>query len=85
MRDAKSNLVGGFPLRIDSNRKIHEYLGVIGFYNLPLKYLDEFTGNIERVTSADIKRAFAARIDPEKLITVVVGAEGVEKAVAATQ
>ena len=85
LRDAKSNLVGGFPLRIDSNRKIHEYLGVIGFYNLPLKYLDEFTGNIERVTSADIKRAFAARIDPEKLITVVVGAEGVEKAVAATQ
>ena len=58
---------------------------MIGFYNLPLKYLDEFTGNIERVTSADIKRAFAARIDPEKLITVVVGAEGVEKAVAATQ
>jgi hypothetical protein len=32
----------------------------------------------------DIKRAFAARIDPDKLITVVVGAEGApEKAAAA--
>ena len=83
LQDAKANLIGGFPLRIDNNRKIHEYLGVIGFYNLPLKYLDEFTGNIERVTAADIKRAFAARIDPDKLITVVVGAEGAEKAAAA--
>ncbi len=75
LADAKTNLVGGFPLRIDSNRKIHEYLGVIGYYRLPLTYLDEFVGNIERVTVADIKRAFVARIDPEKLITVVVGAE----------
>jgi zinc protease len=75
LEDAKTNLIGGFPLRIDNNRKIHEYLAVIGFYNLPLTYLDDFAGNIGRVTAADIRRAFAARIDPEKLITVVVGAE----------
>ena len=80
LKDAKSNLVGGFPLRIDSNRKIHEYLAVIGYYNLSLTYLDEFIGNIERVTLADIKRAFAAKIDPDKLITVVVGSEAAEKA-----
>ena len=80
LKDAKTNLVGGFPLRIDSNRKIHEYLAVIGYYNLSLTYLDEFIGNIERVTLADIKRAFAAKIDPDKLITVVVGSEAAEKA-----
>ena len=73
--DAKKNLVGGFPLRIDSNRKIHDYLTVIGFYKLPLTYLDDFVGNIERVTVADIRRAFAAHVDPDKLVTVVVGAE----------
>jgi zinc protease len=73
--DAKKNLIGGFPLRIDSNRKIHDYLTVIGFYQLPLTYLDDFVGNIERITVADIRRAFAARIDPDKLVTVVVGAE----------
>ncbi len=78
LQEAQSNLVGGFPLRIDSNRKIHEYLGIIGFYQLPLTYLDEFVSNVERVTLADIKRAFSARIDPEQLITVVVGAEGAE-------
>ena len=75
LADAKTNLIGGFPLRIDSNSKIHEYLAVIGFYNLPLTYLDDFVGNIERLTVADIRRAFKARVDPDKLITVVVGAE----------
>ncbi|MEQ1773619.1 MAG: pitrilysin family protein [Burkholderiales bacterium] len=72
--DAKKNLIGGFPLRIDSNRKIHDYLTVIGFYKLPLTYLDDFVKNIERVTAADIKRAFAARVNPDQLVTVVVGA-----------
>ncbi|MEK6592052.1 MAG: pitrilysin family protein [Pseudomonadota bacterium] len=71
---AKQNIIGGFPLRIDSNRKLHEYLGVIGFYRLPLTYLGDFVKNVERVTAADIKNAFARHIDPDKLVTVVVGA-----------
>jgi zinc protease len=71
---AKKNIIGGFPLRIDSNRKIHEYLAVIGFYNLPLTYLDDFTKNVERVTAEQIKSAFQRHIDPNRLVTVVVGA-----------
>ena len=43
---AKQNIIGGFALRIDSNRKIHEYLAAIGFYRLPLTYLDDFIGNV---------------------------------------
>ena len=70
---AKQNIIGGFPLRIDSNRKIHEYLGLIGFYGLPLTYLEEFIKNVERVTVAEVQDAFARRIDPERLVTVVVG------------
>jgi len=72
---AKQNIVGGFPMRIDSNRKIHGYLSVIGFYGLPLTYLEDFVGNVERVTVADIKGAFARKVDPDKLVTVVVGAD----------
>jgi zinc protease len=82
LEDAKKNLIGGFPLRIDSNRKIHDYLTVVGFYKLPLTYLDDFVKNIERVTAADIKRAFAARVNPEQLVTVVVGAEDAAPAAA---
>ena len=72
---AKQNIAGGFPLRIDSNRKLHEYLAVIGFYHLPLSYLDDFAGNVDRVTVADVKSAFARHVDPDKLVTVVVAAD----------
>ena len=70
---AKKNIIGGFPLRIDSNRKIHEYLAVIGFYRLPLTYLDDFVKNVERVTADQIKAAFQKRVHPDRMITVVVG------------
>lgn len=76
LAQARQNLVGGFPLRIDSNRKILDYLALIGFYRLPLSYLDDFVKNVERVTVADIKRAFAQRIQPERMVIVVVGAPG---------
>lgn len=72
---AKQNIIGGFPMRIDSNRKIQDYLALIGFYDLPADYLETFVANIERVTAADIKAAFARRVDPDRLVTVVVGAD----------
>ncbi|MBX3661455.1 MAG: insulinase family protein [Burkholderiales bacterium] len=74
LRAAKQNIVGGFPMRIDSNRKIHEYLAAIGFYNLPVNYLETFVSNVERVSVADIRAAFARHVDPERMVTVVVGA-----------
>jgi zinc protease len=75
---AKQNIIGGFALRIDSNRKIHDYLGVIGFYRLPLDYLDAFTAKVEAVTLEQIRDAFRRRIEPERMVTVVVGAKAVE-------
>ena len=74
LRAAKQNIIGGFPLRIDSNKKIIEYLGVIGFYGLPLTYLDDFVRNIEQVTVAKIHDAFKRRVHPDAMATVIVGA-----------
>jgi zinc protease len=73
---AKANLTGGFPLRIDSNKKILDYLAMIGFYRLPLDYLDTWVDKVDAVDVAAVKQAFARRIDPDKLVTVVVGGEG---------
>ena len=73
LTQAKSNLTGGFPLRIDSNRKILDYLSVIGFYRLPLDYLDTWIDRINAVDVATVKQAFARRVDPDRLVTVVVG------------
>jgi zinc protease len=74
LEGAKQNLVGGFPLRLDSNKKILDYLAVIGFYQLPLDYLDTFPRKVEAVTIEQIREAFQRRIDPDRLVTVVVGA-----------
>ena len=76
LTQAKNNIVGGFPLRIDSNKEILEYLAVIGFYDLPLNYLDEFPKRVEAVTAEQIQAAFKRHIDPDKLVTIVVGGSG---------
>lgn len=75
LKAAKQNIVGGFPLRIDSNSKILDYLAVIGFYKLPLTYLDDFNANIGKVTAAQIKDAFGRRVHPDKMVTIIVGGE----------
>ncbi len=71
---AKQNIIGGFPLRLNSNKKIVEHLAMIGFYNLPLTYLDDYVKAVGRVTVVQIKEAFQRRIKPEGMVTVVVGA-----------
>jgi zinc protease len=70
---AKKNITGGFPLRIASNSDIVGYLAVIGFYDLPLDYLDRFTDRIEAVTAEQIQDAFSRRLHPDRLAIVVVG------------
>ncbi|HMM55483.1 MAG TPA: pitrilysin family protein [Candidatus Desulfobacillus sp.] len=75
LRAARRNLADGFPLRIDSNGKLLEYVAMIGFYGLPLDYLDDFPRKVEAVTAADIRAAFARHVRPEALVTVIVGGE----------
>ena len=70
---AKKNITGGFPLRIDSNRDILEYIAMIGFYNLPLDYLESFNRRVEAVTLEQIRDAFRRRVDPKRMATVTVG------------
>lgn len=71
---AKKNIIGGFPLRIDSNSKILSYLSMIGFYNLPLTYLDDYLIAVEAVTVEQVRVAFQRRIQPDSMVAVIVGA-----------
>jgi zinc protease len=75
LQAAKDNLIGGFPLRIDSNGKILEYLNIIGFYKLPLDYLDSFNDRVAQVTVQQVNDAFKRRLHPENFATVIVGSE----------
>jgi zinc protease len=73
LEHAKNNITGSFPLKIDSNKKIVEYLAVIGFYDLPLEYLDSFNDRVNAVTAENIKNAFQRRVDPAKMTRIIVG------------
>ncbi|RYF44082.1 MAG: insulinase family protein [Comamonadaceae bacterium] len=74
LQAARDNLVGGFALRIDSNRKLLGNVAAIAWNGLPLDYLDSWTRRVEQVTVADIKAAFARKLQPDRMVTVTVGA-----------
>lgn len=77
LKAAKQNLVGGFALRLDTNRKLLDNLAQINFYDMPLDYLDTWTAKVARVTREDIRRVMNRVITPEHLsVVVVAGPEG---------
>ena len=75
LQAAKRNLIDGQALRLDSNAKILGYLSLIGFYALPLDYLEQFPHRIEAVTPQQVKEAFARHVQAEHLVTVIVAAD----------
>lgn len=72
---AKANIIGSFPLRLDTNRKILDNVAVIGFFGLPLDYLDAYAENVRKVTAADVRAAFARHVSTDTLVTVVVAGD----------
>ena len=74
LKAAKDYLIGGFPLLIDSNRKLLDNIANIAWYELPLDYLDTWTAQVQRVTAADVKAAFSRKVHPDRMVTVTVGA-----------
>lgn len=75
LQAAKDNLVGGFPLRLDSNRKLLDQVATIGFYGLPLDWLDRYTERVKAVTVTQIKDAFARHVQDARLVTVEVATD----------
>ena len=73
LKAAKDNLVGGFALLIDSNRKLLGNIANIAWNGLPLDYLDTWTQQVEKVTVADIKTAFSQKLQPDKMVTIILG------------
>ncbi|MBM4208096.1 MAG: insulinase family protein [Gammaproteobacteria bacterium] len=70
---AKKNIIGGFPMRFDTNKELAGYVAMIGFYDMPLDYLDTFRQKIEATTIDSIKAALQRKINTSLLQTVTVG------------
>lgn len=76
--DAKRHIIDSFPLSVANNSSIVGNLGAIGFYDLPLDYLDTYLSKIEAVTVQDVQAAFKKVIQPEAMLTVIVGPKQVD-------
>jgi zinc protease len=72
---AKKHLVDSLALAIDSNAKLIGYVSIIGYYGLPLTYLDDFPAKMQAVTAADVRAAFKRHVDPKHLVTVIVATD----------
>ncbi|MEC7119705.1 MAG: pitrilysin family protein [Pseudomonadota bacterium] len=72
--EAKMGMLNSYPLSLASNSSINGFLGMMGFYDLPDSYLADYPKRIEAVTQADIQRVFRQYIQPDRLLTVIVGA-----------
>lgn len=75
MAAAKDNLINGFPLRIDSNRKILDNVASIAWNDLPLDTLDTWRAQLKAVTKEQVKTAFKTHLDMNRMVTVVVGSQ----------
>jgi zinc protease len=70
---AKANLTNGFPLRLDSNRKLLDNLSAITWNQLPLNTLDVWTQQVAAVKKDDVRNAFKRHLDMRRMISVLVG------------
>jgi zinc protease len=73
LNDAKDYLIGSFPLRFDTNRKVADFLSQVEYFKLGLDYSDRYADFIRKVTRDDVQRVAKQYLQPDKLITVIVG------------
>ncbi|MBU3627797.1 pitrilysin family protein [Polynucleobacter sp. AP-Reno-20A-A9] len=72
---AKANLVNGYPLRIDNNRKLLDNLSSIAWNGLPLDTMDVWTKQVEAVTLEQVKTAFQKYLAMDRMKIIVLGAK----------
>jgi zinc protease len=73
LRDAKDYLVGSFPRRLETSRKIADFLVAVQYYNLGDDYIDKYREYIEKVSREDVLRIAQKYLDDKNYVLVVVG------------
>jgi len=72
LQEAKRYLTGSFPLRLDSNGKIADFIAQCWFYGLGLNYADVYIERVDAVTAADVQRVARDHLHPDRFIEVIV-------------
>lgn len=72
---AKSNLVNGYPLRIDNNRKLLDNVSSIAWNDLPIDTMEIWTKQVEAVTLEQVTAAFQKYLAMDRMKIVILGAK----------
>ena len=75
LADAKRENLGSFPLSAASNSAIVGQLAAIGFYDMPLTWMNDFMQDIQKLSVADVHNAFKRHLNPDQLVIVTAGPE----------
>lgn len=73
VEDTKIAILRKFPQLLSSNTNINAQLGAIGFYDMPANYLAEYPTYISSITAENIQNAWQKQLQPDKLLTIIVG------------
>jgi zinc protease len=72
LSDAKSYLTGSFKRRLDTTRKIADFIASVEFYNLGLDYDKKYPEYINAVTKDNVLRVAKKYLATENFVLVVV-------------
>jgi zinc protease len=73
LNDAKDYLTGSFPLRFDTMGKVANFLAQVEYFELGLDYIQRYPDLIRKITMDDVERVAQKYLEPEKMVTVIVG------------
>ena len=73
LTDAKTYLTGVFPIRLETQEGLIDQLVQIRMHGLADDYLQTYRDIIQRVTKADVRRAAARYVTPDRAAVVLVG------------
>jgi len=72
LEGAKKYLVGSFPMRLDTQGKLVNFLTQVEYYGLGLDYPEKYPSLIRSVTLEEVLRVAKKYLHPEKYILVIV-------------
>jgi zinc protease len=72
LEGAKKYLIGSFPLRLGTQKKLASFMTSSEYYGLGLDYPDRYPSLIRSVTREDVLRVARAYLHPKRSILVIV-------------
>ncbi len=72
LEEAKKYLIGSFPMRLDTQSKLANFLTQVEYYRLGLDYPKKYPSLIRSVSREDVLRVAKKYLHPDKYVLVIV-------------